>query len=94
VPRVVHTADGRLVVNPGSVGLQAFEYDIPRPHYVEVGSPHARYAIVDTGPEPRVELLNVPYDWDAAADDAARAGRPDWAHALATGFALRSQRSR
>ena len=92
VPRVVRTPDGRLVVNPGSVGLQAFEYDVPRPHFIEVGSPHARYAIVDTGSgaEPRVELRSVPYDWDAVAADAARAGRPDWAHALATGFALRS----
>ena len=90
VPRVVRTPDGRLIVNPGSVGLQAFAYDVPRPHHIEVGSPHARYALVDTGPAPRVELLAVPYDWDAAAADAAHAGRPDWAHALATGFGLRS----
>ena len=89
VPRAVRTPDGRLVVNPGSVGLQAFEYDVPRPHYIEVGSPHARYAIIDTGPAPRIELVAVAYDWDAAAADAARAGRADWAHALATGFASR-----
>jgi putative phosphoesterase len=86
LPRAVTLPDGRLVVNPGSVGLQAFEWDVPRAHIVEAGSPHARYAIVDTDRRPRVEHVAVAYDWHAAADDARRAGRPDWARALATGF--------
>jgi predicted phosphodiesterase len=86
VPRAVTTADGRLVVNPGSVGLPAFGDDTPYPHVAEAGTPHARYALVDTGPRPRVAFVVVPYDWEAAARDAARAGRPDWAHALATGY--------
>jgi predicted phosphodiesterase len=89
LPRAVTLPDGRLLVNPGSVGLPAFEWDVPRPHVVETGSPHARYALVDTGPRPRVTHVAVAYDWHAAADDARRAGRPDWARALATGFARR-----
>jgi putative phosphoesterase len=88
VPRTVVASDGRVVVNPGSVGLQAFEWDVPRPQRVAVGSPHARWALLDLGGgAPRVAHHAVPYDWAAAAADAARAGRPDWAHALATGFA-------
>lgn len=38
-PRVVHLSDGQLVVNPGSVGVQAF------PGLTVTGSPHARYAL-------------------------------------------------
>jgi putative phosphoesterase len=86
LPRAVTTPDGRLVVNPGSVGLQAFADSTPYPHVGAAGSPHARYAMVDTGPRPRVSFVAVPYDWDAAAAAAERAGQPVFAHALATGF--------
>lgn len=87
-PRVVTAADGRLVVNPGSVGLAAFDDTVPFSHVMETGTPHARYAVADTA-QRRVELVAVEYDWSAASAVAARAGRPDWAHALATGYALR-----
>ena len=86
-PRVLRSSRGRLVVNPGSVGLPAFTSDDELPHVVENGSPHARYAVIDVRAEPVVQLIAVPYDWDAAARDATAAGRPDWAHALATGCA-------
>lgn len=89
VPRLVSLPGGPLVVNPGSVGLQAYTDAEPHPYRVEVGSPHARYAIVessDTGW--RASFLTVAYDWTAAAATAAAAGRDDWAYALATGYAL------
>jgi putative phosphoesterase len=76
VPRTVQLDDGRLLVNPGSVGLQAYGDDLPYPHKAENGSPHARYAIVEYA---------VAYDWHAAAEVAQRHGRPDWAFALRTG---------
>ena len=80
-------SDGRLVVNPGSVGLQAYEGDEPHPHGVENGSPHARYAIVDRAAAGwQVELRSVPYEHEAAARRAAAHDRPDWADALRTGF--------
>lgn len=86
IPRVARLADGRLIVNPGSVGLQAYAGEAPHPHRVENGSPHARYAIVERRDgEWDAHLLQVGYDWDAAAALAARNGRPDWAKALATG---------
>lgn len=87
LPRAVRASDGRLVINPGSVGLPAFDDATPHPHVIEAGSPHARYAVIDTGPRPRVLFACVEYDWTGAAEDAARAGRPDWARALATGYA-------
>lgn len=86
VPRSVLLDDGRLVVNPGSVGLQAYGDDEPYPHKAENGSPHARYAIVErTASGWAVEQYAVAYDWHAAAGVAQRHGRPDWAHALRTG---------
>jgi putative phosphoesterase len=86
LPRQVRLDDGRLIVNPGSVGLQAYADEHPFPHVAENGTPHARYAIVEAGADGwTVEQIAVPYDWDAAAAQAERNGRPDWAHALRTG---------
>jgi len=86
VPRSMQLDDGRLVVNPGSVGLQAYDDDLPYPHKAENGTPHARYAVVErTGAGWSVEHYAVAYDWQAAAEVAARHGREDWAYALRTG---------
>jgi putative phosphoesterase len=92
VPRVVRTANGVTVVNPGSVGLPAYDDTQPSLHYMETGSPHARYAIIDDEAGViKVDFIAVEYDWQQACQDAAAAHRPDWAHALATGYALRVQ---
>lgn len=88
LPRVVRLGDGRLCVNPGSVGLPAYHSDSPQPHRMEAGSPHARYAIVERhGSEWGVTQRAVPYDWDAAADRALANGRADRARWLRTGRA-------
>jgi len=86
-------ACGRFtVVNPGSVGLPAYDDDSP-PHAMAAGSPHARYALLtpadaaNAGAPWSVELLAVAYDWERAAGLAQANGRPDWAHWLATGRA-------
>ncbi|HEV7776732.1 MAG TPA: metallophosphoesterase family protein [Luteibacter sp.] len=87
VPRVARLTDGRTIVNPGSVGLQAYESDYPYPHRVENGDPSARYAIVTRTAEGwDVELRSVVYDWDAAADMALANGRTDWSTALRWGY--------
>ncbi|MBV9879759.1 MAG: metallophosphoesterase family protein [Gemmatirosa sp.] len=86
LPRVVRLPDGRTIVNPGSVGLQAFEWDQPVPHVVANGSPHARYAVLKRVDDAwRVEHVRVAYDWEAAARMADARARPDWAVALRTG---------
>ncbi|HDR9049769.1 metallophosphoesterase family protein [Burkholderia vietnamiensis] len=86
VPRVARLADGRTIVNPGSVGLPAYRDDFPYPHRIETGSPHARYAIVSRTPAGwHAELHTVEYDWQTAADTAAARGRDEWAVALRTG---------
>lgn len=86
VPRVMQLADGRLVVNPGSVGLQAYDDDHGQPHRIETGAPHARYAVIEREMAGwSVQLRAVAYDWEAAARQAEAHGRPDWAVALRTG---------
>lgn len=88
LPRDVRLGDGRRIVNPGSVGLQAYADVHPHPHTNENGSPHARYAIVERTPSAwDVELLAVDYDWERAAMLAEGRGRPEWARALRTGRA-------
>ena len=85
VPRAVHCG-ATLIVNPGSVGLPAYDGAHPSYHCVENGSPHARYAVVERHARDwRVSLRVVPYDWAPQARLAAERGRLDWSYALATG---------
>jgi putative phosphoesterase len=75
--RAVRLRDGRLIVNPGSVGLQMVH-----------GSPDARYAILDQrGSRWSVMLCAVPYDHIGAAAQAKRNGFDPWVAALTTGWA-------
>ena len=86
VPRQVRCS-GVLIVNPGSVGLPAYEDDRPYRHVIENGTPDARYAVLEkTRQGWQVDLRTVPYDHLAQAQLAARNQRADWAHALASGF--------
>jgi hypothetical protein len=79
--------DGRLVVNPGSVGLPGFRGRVPVPYKVEIGTPNACYAIIERKQNDwSVTLRYVPYDGRAAAEMARQAGMADWASALATGW--------
>jgi predicted phosphodiesterase len=85
VPRVVQSGK-TLIVNPGSVGLQAYEDTHPHRHCTENGSPLSRYALVERdGGAWQARLCAVTYDWHSQSLLAAERGRPDWAYALATG---------
>ncbi|MDX0479078.1 metallophosphoesterase [Sinorhizobium medicae] len=87
VPRALRLSDGRLLVNPRSVGCPAYADDQPVAHKVEAGSPHARYAVVErTSGDWNVTFRCVAYDHMAASLLAAERNRPEWARALATGF--------
>jgi predicted phosphodiesterase len=87
IPRIHRRKGGGLIVNPGSVGLPAYEDALPFPHVMEAGSPHARYAIAErtTDGTWSAELIIVAYDWCNAAILAESRERPDWAVALRTG---------
>jgi predicted phosphodiesterase len=86
VARLRQLDDGTLVVNPGSVGLPAYDDVHPHPHLVEAGAPQARYALLTRRTAGwQVELRAVPYEHAAAARQAEANGRGDWADALRTG---------
>jgi predicted phosphodiesterase len=77
IPRAVRLLDGRLIVNPGSVGLQ-----------MNVGLPWARYAIIQRRRcDWSIDFKAVSYDWEAAARQASANGFAHWAEALVTGWA-------
>jgi len=81
--------DGRLILNPGSVGLPAYRGAHPFRYAMEAGVPHARYAIVRQAAAGwQFEHIALPYDWQSASQMALDNGRPDWAHALRSGFAI------
>jgi predicted phosphodiesterase len=85
LPRQVAAGAAQLV-NPGSVGLPAYDHDQPFEHVVENGTPQARYALVERqGTGWAVQLRAVDYDFESAARRAEAAGRGDWADALRTG---------
>lgn len=85
-PRTVRLSTGQLVVNAGSVGLQAYTAEHPRAHHVENGSPHARFVVCERTPAGwQAEHHQVAYDWDTASAVAQRHGRPDWALFLRSG---------
>jgi len=87
IPRVVRLRDGRMVLNPGSVGLPGYGMQKPFPHTIETGTPDACYAIVErsrTGWS--VTIRYVPYDGAAMAALAREKGMPLWANAIATGW--------
>ncbi|GKQ54143.1 metallophosphoesterase [Bradyrhizobium sp. Ce-3] len=85
--RAVRLRDGRLIVNPGSVGSPGYRAGKPYPHVVEAGSPDARYAIleqVDGGWD--VTFRHIPYNYAAMAALARQHGQAELASALATGW--------
>lgn len=86
-PDMVRLADGRLVVNPGSVGCPAYcDTRFDPPTRLEMGTPHARYAILTERRDGwQAEFRAVPYDARAMAERAADRGAHDWAEALLTG---------
>lgn len=85
IPRAVRLRDGRMVVNPGSVGCPGYRDSVPFPHVMETGTPDACYAILELrAGRWRVSFRHVPYDHDAMAA-LARQNGSKWVSALATG---------
>jgi putative phosphoesterase len=74
--RSVRLRDGRLIFNPGSVGLQLVH-----------GSPDARYGLLERRQGRWLTRINVvPYDTEAAAAQARANGFASWAEAITTGW--------
>ena len=86
IPRAVTLSDGKLIINPGSVGLPAYSDNEPVMHRIENHSHHASYCIIEQYTDSwQVEFIRVPYDYLQAVAAAKSRDRHDWAYALATG---------
>ena len=87
IARSVRLRDGRMIVNPGSVGGPGYRDVVPYPHTLEVGTPDACYAIVEKR-DGRwdVTFRQVPYDHEQMAVLARKNESMGWASALATGW--------
>ena len=78
-PRTLHLPNGKRIVNPGSVGLQAYWDEKPFTHEMETGDPLARYSIIThEHTEWNIQNIRLSYDYEAAATVAQKNGRPDW----------------
>lgn len=87
LPRVVKTTKGQMIVNPGSVGLPAYDDKYPFSHNVETGSPDARYAILEKKNESWLSMqISVPYNFKSVVELAKKRNRMDWAIAMETGY--------
>jgi putative phosphoesterase len=76
IPRAVRLRDGRLIVNPGSVGLQ-----------LNHGGPDARYAVIERREKVWTPMFRVvPYDHLGAARQAEANGFANWREALVGGW--------
>ena len=85
-PRAVNLSSGQLIVNPGSVGLQAYTDEEPVVHSMENFTHHASYSIVEkVDSEWVVQNIKVPYDYQRAVNESKKRNRSDWVHFLSTG---------
>jgi len=85
-PSLVETQE-RIILNPGSVGLPAYDDELPMPHKIENFSPKARYGIIGLDRKITIEHIAVSYDYENAALAAEKNKREDWARWLRTGRA-------
>lgn len=85
VPRIVKTTN-KTIINAGSVGLPAYDDELPIPHKMENFSPHARYSLISkTDKSFKIEQFAIPYNYELAAQKAEKNKRKDWAKWIRTG---------
>ena len=84
-PRKIEV-NNKKIINPGSVGLQAYTDDFPSYHTVENGDPDARYLILTIEDNTlKTEFINLSYNFEKAVEYAENNNRNDWAKWLKTG---------
>ena len=85
-PRTVSLTTGQIIINPGSVGLQAYTDDEPIVHSMENYNYMASYSVVEkTVDSWNIKHIKVPYDVKQAVAECEKRNRMDWVHFLTTG---------
>jgi predicted phosphodiesterase len=86
VNRIVYLSNGKIILNPGSVGLPAYLGTGAYRFVMESMTPHAKYAIVHTKDDGiNIEQVHCTYNWQAAAEAAKSNGNQKWAAYLLNG---------
>lgn len=86
VNRVVYLSNGKIILNPGSVGLPAYLGNGEHRFAMESMTPHAKYAIVKVdGNNINIEQIHCSYNWHEASAAAKRNGSDKWAEFLLHG---------
>ena len=85
VSRIVKTKN-KTILNAGSVGLPAYDDELPIPHKMENFNSFAKYSIITLTENPvKIEQVAIPYDYEIAAKVAEKNERSDWAKWIRTG---------
>lgn len=85
-PTIVYLPNNKIIINPGSVGLPAYEEAEPFYYKMESGTPFANYTVVEKrNGEWMIEQLSIPYDTKVAIKQSEVQNRSDWARALKCG---------
>ncbi len=89
-PRIARLPDGRVIVNPGSVGCPAYHDTSVTPSFIQqIGAPDARYAIIEQCEGLwKADLIAVPYDPAPMARLAKARGADSWVQAITSGWFL------
>ena len=86
VNRVVYLSNGKIILNPGSVGLPAYLGNGEYRFAMESMTPHAKYAIITVDSNDiNIDQVNCTYDWNEAAKMAKENGNENWANFLLHG---------
>lgn len=87
-PTIVKTKN-KTIINPGSLGLQAYDDDLPQYHKMETFTQDSKYCLVSIKNKQveQIEQVSVPYNFEAAAKLAEENNRPDWAKWIRSGRA-------
>lgn len=87
LPRRMDLPDGRIILNPGSVGCPGYIDDTPVRHVVQTGTSAACYALVERAAGGwATAFRHVPYDPSRMIELAKAANHPNWEGRLATGW--------
>ncbi|MBS7566135.1 metallophosphoesterase family protein [Mucilaginibacter sp. Bleaf8] len=86
VNRVIYLSNGKIILNPGSVGLPAYLGTGEHRFAMESMTPHAKYAIVQVdGESMNIEQVHCTYNWQQASASAKANGSEKWSQFLLHG---------
>lgn len=84
-PRLIKTTN-RLIINPGSVGLQAYDDELPIYHKMESFNNLAQYCLMEIdGDKLLIEQISIQYEYEKAVKCAVDNNRMDWANWIKNG---------